>query len=36
LPGICGILAGSLYRLNIFGIRKAKVGFLASPHIFCN
>ncbi|XP_061954402.1 rhomboid-like protein 20 isoform X2 [Populus nigra] len=24
LPGICGILAGSLYRLNIFGIRKAK------------
>ncbi|KAF5750296.1 Ubiquitin-associated (UBA) protein isoform 1 [Tripterygium wilfordii] len=24
LPGICGILAGSLYRLNIFRIRKAK------------
>ncbi|KAJ4706671.1 ubiquitin-associated domain-containing protein 2 [Melia azedarach] len=24
LPGICGILAGSLYRLNIFCIRKAK------------
>ncbi|XP_034894094.1 rhomboid-like protein 20 isoform X1 [Populus alba] len=24
LPGICGILAGSLYRLNLFGIRKAK------------
>ncbi|XP_059428291.1 rhomboid-like protein 20 [Corylus avellana] len=24
LPGICGILAGSLYRLNIFHIRKAK------------
>ncbi|XP_022980682.1 rhomboid-like protein 20 [Cucurbita maxima] len=24
LPGICGILAGSLYRLNVFGIRKAK------------
>lgn len=27
LPGICGILAGSLYRLNVFGIRKAKVKF---------
>ncbi|XP_065856571.1 rhomboid-like protein 20 [Euphorbia lathyris] len=24
LPGMCGILAGSLYRLNLFGIRKAK------------
>jgi hypothetical protein len=24
-PGICGIIAGSLYRLNILGIRKAKV-----------
>ncbi|KDP29246.1 hypothetical protein JCGZ_16635 [Jatropha curcas] len=24
LPGMCGIFAGSLYRLNIFGIRKAK------------
>uniref|UniRef100_A0A2P2MWD2 Ubiquitin-associated domain-containing protein 2-like n=1 Tax=Rhizophora mucronata TaxID=61149 RepID=A0A2P2MWD2_RHIMU len=24
LPGICGILAGSLYRLNLFGVRKAK------------
>ncbi|KAL3715690.1 hypothetical protein ACJRO7_007430 [Eucalyptus globulus] len=24
LPGICGILAGSLYRLNVFRIRKAK------------
>lgn len=24
LPGICGIFAGSLYRLNVFGIRKAK------------
>ncbi|GLT40831.1 hypothetical protein SLA2020_149360 [Shorea laevis] len=24
LPGICGILAGSLYRLNFFRIRKAK------------
>ncbi|CAD5326020.1 unnamed protein product [Arabidopsis thaliana] len=23
-PGICGIIAGSLYRLNILGIRKAK------------
>ncbi|XP_061954401.1 rhomboid-like protein 20 isoform X1 [Populus nigra] len=31
LPGICGILAGSLYRLNIFGIRKAKFPeFIAS------
>ncbi|CAN7007121.1 unnamed protein product [Brassica oleracea var. botrytis] len=31
LPGICGIIAGSLYRLNIFGIRKAKLpGFIAS------
>ncbi|CAH8392875.1 unnamed protein product [Eruca vesicaria subsp. sativa] len=31
LPGICGIIAGSLYRLNIFGIRKAKIpGFIAS------
>ncbi|KAJ7976590.1 ubiquitin-associated domain-containing protein 2 [Quillaja saponaria] len=25
LPGICGILAGSLYRLNVFYIRKAKL-----------
>ncbi|CAI8613836.1 unnamed protein product [Vicia faba] len=24
LPGVCGILAGSLYRLNVFHIRKAK------------
>ncbi|XP_027351573.1 rhomboid-like protein 20 isoform X2 [Abrus precatorius] len=24
LPGMCGILAGSLYRLNVFCIRKAK------------
>ncbi|WCJ33388.1 Ubiquitin-associated (UBA) protein [Euphorbia peplus] len=24
LPGLCGILTGSLYRLNLFGIRKAK------------
>ncbi|XP_050226303.1 rhomboid-like protein 20 [Mercurialis annua] len=24
LPGICGMVAGSLYRLNLFGIRKAK------------
>nr|ACU18523.1 unknown [Glycine max] len=24
LPGMCGILAGSLYRLNVFYIRKAK------------
>ncbi|XP_058749211.1 rhomboid-like protein 20 [Vicia villosa] len=24
LPGVCGILAGSLYRLNVFYIRKAK------------
>ncbi|KAJ8760077.1 hypothetical protein K2173_010933 [Erythroxylum novogranatense] len=24
LPGLCGILAGSLYRLNLLGIRKAK------------
>ncbi|XP_010525469.1 PREDICTED: rhomboid-like protein 20 isoform X2 [Tarenaya hassleriana] len=23
-PGVCGILAGSLYRLNFLGIRKAK------------
>ncbi|XP_057437933.1 rhomboid-like protein 20 [Lotus japonicus] len=25
LPGMCGILAGSLYRLNVFYIRKAKI-----------
>ncbi|KAJ6408355.1 hypothetical protein OIU84_011633 [Salix udensis] len=31
LPGICGILAGSLYRLSLFGIRKAKFPeFIAS------
>ncbi|KAI4363972.1 hypothetical protein MLD38_020121 [Melastoma candidum] len=24
LPGICGIVAGFLYRMNVFGIRKAK------------
>ncbi|KAL9373584.1 hypothetical protein Peur_033204 [Populus x canadensis] len=33
LPGICGILAGSLYRLNIFGIRKAKVFALCCNEI---
>ncbi|KAG2687387.1 hypothetical protein I3760_09G048700 [Carya illinoinensis] len=25
LPGLCGILAGSLYRLNVFHIRKTKL-----------
>ena len=35
LPGICGILAGSLYRLNLFGIRKAKVGLFVSLLPFC-
>ncbi|KAI9082089.1 hypothetical protein K1719_036014 [Acacia pycnantha] len=31
LPGMCGILAGSLYRLNVFYIRKAKFPeFIAS------
>ncbi|KMZ70874.1 Ubiquitin-associated /TS-N domain-containing protein [Zostera marina] len=31
LPGVCGILAGSLYRLNLFGIRRAKIPkFIAS------
>ena len=35
LPGICGILAGSLYRLSLFGIRKAKVGLLVSLLPFC-
>ncbi|XP_010505880.1 PREDICTED: rhomboid-like protein 18 [Camelina sativa] len=31
LTGFCGIIAGSLYRLNIFGIRKAKFPqFMAS------
>ncbi|CAA7393017.1 unnamed protein product [Spirodela intermedia] len=24
LPGICGIIAGSLYRFNVFGIRRIK------------
>ncbi|KAG9454872.1 hypothetical protein H6P81_007776 [Aristolochia fimbriata] len=31
LPGICGILAGSIYRLNMFHIRRAKFpDFIAS------
>ncbi|KMT15195.1 hypothetical protein BVRB_3g063060 [Beta vulgaris subsp. vulgaris] len=31
LPGICGIIAGSLYRMNIFYIRRAKLPeFIAS------
>ncbi|XP_057546034.1 rhomboid-like protein 20 [Amaranthus tricolor] len=31
LPGICGIIAGSLYRMNIFYIRRAKLpDFIAS------
>ncbi|KAK6942161.1 Peptidase S54, rhomboid domain [Dillenia turbinata] len=31
LPGICGILAGSLYRLNVLHIRRIKFpGFIAS------
>ncbi|GER52547.1 ubiquitin-associated domain-containing protein [Striga asiatica] len=31
LPGICGILAGSLYRLNVFRVRKIKFPeFIAS------
>ncbi|XBI26902.1 hypothetical protein VPH35_051500 [Triticum aestivum] len=25
IPGICGLIAGSLYRLNVFGIRRRKV-----------
>ncbi|KHN08885.1 Ubiquitin-associated domain-containing protein 2 [Glycine soja] len=29
LPGMCGILAGSLYRLNVFYIRKAKRNYPA-------
>uniref|UniRef100_A0A1D1ZIZ4 Ubiquitin-associated domain-containing protein 2 n=1 Tax=Anthurium amnicola TaxID=1678845 RepID=A0A1D1ZIZ4_9ARAE len=24
LPGVCGVIAGSLYRLNVFGIRRIK------------
>ncbi|KAG8471357.1 hypothetical protein CXB51_036971 [Gossypium anomalum] len=39
LPGICGILAGSLYRLNVFHIRKAKIecdfGFSSGGYVFC-
>ncbi|XP_047151906.1 rhomboid-like protein 20 isoform X1 [Vigna umbellata] len=31
LPGMCGILAGSLYRLNVFYIRKAKDPTLQFP-----
>jgi hypothetical protein len=31
VPGVCGIIAGSLYRLNVFGIRKMKFPeFIAS------
>lgn len=25
LPGLCGVLAGSLYRINVFGIRRLKL-----------
>lgn len=25
IPGICGLIAGSLYRLNVFGIRRRKL-----------
>jgi hypothetical protein len=25
IPGICGLIAGSLYRLNVLGIRRMKV-----------
>eukprot|EP00268_Persea_americana_P054866 TRINITY_DN632_c1_g1_i1.p1 TRINITY_DN632_c1_g1~~TRINITY_DN632_c1_g1_i1.p1 ORF type:complete len:296 (+),score=23.20 TRINITY_DN632_c1_g1_i1:359-1246(+) len=25
LPGLCGVLAGSMYRCNVFGIRKMKL-----------
>jgi hypothetical protein len=25
IPGVFGLVAGSLYRLNVFGIRKMKV-----------
>lgn len=35
LPGICGILAGSLYRLNVFHIRKAKVVSNLTFRNFC-
>lgn len=31
LPGICGILAGLLYRSNIFYIRRTKVSYI----MFC-
>ncbi|MQM16950.1 hypothetical protein Taro_049911, partial [Colocasia esculenta] len=27
LPGICGVIAGLLYRLNIFGIRRIKANY---------
>ncbi|XP_074320561.1 rhomboid-like protein 20 [Silene latifolia] len=27
LPGICGVIAGFLYRMNIFSIRKAKLPY---------
>jgi hypothetical protein len=25
VPGICGLIAASLYRFNVFGIRRLKV-----------
>uniref|UniRef100_A0A7N0V0Y0 UBA domain-containing protein n=1 Tax=Kalanchoe fedtschenkoi TaxID=63787 RepID=A0A7N0V0Y0_KALFE len=34
LPGICGIIAGSLYRMNVFCIRKTK--FPESIASFCS
>lgn len=35
IPGICGIVAGTLYRLNVFYIRQAKVGMTFVSMRFC-
>ncbi|KAI4381559.1 hypothetical protein MLD38_007620 [Melastoma candidum] len=35
IPGICGLLAGSLYRLNVLYIRKAKEHKCRAARIIC-
>jgi hypothetical protein len=34
IPGICGLIAGSLYRFNVLGIRRMKVIRVLFPFIF--
>jgi hypothetical protein len=36
IPGIFGLVAGSLYRLNVLGIRKMKVNKHLFSSLYCS